>query len=258
MCLLSAFRQSLLPQEILIADDGSNDDTAELIRNFSKIAPVPLVHVWHEDNGFRLAEIRNKAIAVAQGDYIVQVDCDIIMEKHFIEDHCRLAKPGVFVAGKRTFLSQRKSKHIFQKKEWEPIHFWSWGVDMARRKNTIRSSWLSRCFSKWESLGTKRLLGKMGANVAFWRNDLIAINGYDENFVGYGYEDADLFRRFIRFGLQCHNLRHLAICYHLYHPPRRGEVNRKNQESYLDKQKAIHCELGIDRHLGNREHLIRQ
>ena len=66
LCLDSVMQQSVLPDEILIADDGSGMETRDVVRHFERISPVPVRHIWHEDRGFRVAAIRNKAIAAQQ------------------------------------------------------------------------------------------------------------------------------------------------------------------------------------------------
>ena len=86
--LRSVANQTLLPNEVLIADDGSDERTANLIQQFKEQHPtLNIIHVWHEDNGFRLAAIRNKAIRIAQSDYIIQIDGDIILDHNFIAYH---------------------------------------------------------------------------------------------------------------------------------------------------------------------------
>lgn len=101
ICLQSVLQQSVLPDEVLIADDGSREETKKVVEKFQKQLPVPMIHVWHEDNGFRLTVIRNKAIAKASKDYIIQIDGDIILNRHFIKDHKRFARKNSFVSGSR-------------------------------------------------------------------------------------------------------------------------------------------------------------
>ncbi|MFM7720217.1 MAG: glycosyltransferase, partial [Sediminibacterium sp.] len=79
--LRSVAHQTILPNEVLIADDGSDERTANLIQQFKEAHPtINIIHVWHEDNGFRLAAIRNKSISMAQSEYIIQIDGDIILD----------------------------------------------------------------------------------------------------------------------------------------------------------------------------------
>ena len=106
LCVKSVLRQSLLPDEIIIADDGSKEDTRELIHQLAASSEVPIIHVWHEDLGFRLASIRNKAIAKASKEYIIQIDGDIVLHKDFVKDHVHFAKKGSFVTGSRVLIRE--------------------------------------------------------------------------------------------------------------------------------------------------------
>ena len=102
--------QTHLPTELIVADDGSGSDTADSIGRFLKVSPFPLHHVWHADRGFRAAAIRNKAIRQSTGEYLVSLDGDCIPEKHFIEDHLKLARRGSFFQGKRILIDRALSK----------------------------------------------------------------------------------------------------------------------------------------------------
>ena len=86
LCLQSILRQSVLPLEVVVCDDGSTGETKELIEEYQKKFTVPLIHVWQPDEGFKLAQIRNKGIAKARGNYIIQADGDLILHRHFIKD----------------------------------------------------------------------------------------------------------------------------------------------------------------------------
>ncbi len=113
--LASVVHQTILPNEILIADDGSNSSTTQLIESFKANHPtLNVIHVWHEDKGFRLAAIRNKAIGVAVSDYIIQIDGDIILDPHFIADHLSIAARGYFVTGSRLLLGQKITEQLLR------------------------------------------------------------------------------------------------------------------------------------------------
>ncbi|MCI5133362.1 MAG: glycosyltransferase, partial [Candidatus Electrothrix sp. EH2] len=109
LSLLSGLQQKLKPIEIIVADDGSRPDTGEMIAKIAAQAPFPLIHSWQENKGFRLSASRNKALAKTSGDYIVLIDGDIIMEKHFIADHIHFARTGCFVQGTRVLLKEELS-----------------------------------------------------------------------------------------------------------------------------------------------------
>ena len=120
LLLLSVRDQTILPNEVIIADDGSGKGTKQLIANFQKKFPVPLIHIWHEDIKNRKPKIMNQAIAVAKYDYIVEIDGDIIMNKHFIEDHLTNAKKEHYLFGSRVNIQEKLLPELFTKKK---IHF---------------------------------------------------------------------------------------------------------------------------------------
>src|SRR5690606_7689461 len=107
--LKSAFYQTVLPNEIIIADDGSARSTKNKIDQLRLLSTIPVEHVWHADKGFRLSAIRNEAIAMARYDYVIQIDGDIIMAPHFIEDHLRLAQERAFLCGSRVLMPKEYS-----------------------------------------------------------------------------------------------------------------------------------------------------
>ena len=109
----SIFNQSVLPDEILIADDGSGEETRKLIEQLKRESPVPVRHVWHPDRGFRVGAIRNKAIHQAHGDYIIQIDGDIVVHPNFVADHIRFARRGSYVTGSRVVLTEEYTQHVF-------------------------------------------------------------------------------------------------------------------------------------------------
>ena len=172
LSLLSVFDQTTLPQEILIADDGSKDDTRQMIEEMRKISPIPIIHVWQEDKGFRVGAIRNKAIARASGDYIIQIDGDIFINRNFIKDHLELAEEGYFVGGSRVLLSPKESSKLLNG------HRNLAKVSSRMVLNGMRSKVLRRYLSK--KYAKNNIKHVRGCNIAYWRKDLIAINGYDE------------------------------------------------------------------------------
>ncbi len=134
--LRSVANQTLLPNEVLIADDGSDERTANLIQQFKEQHPtLNIIHVWHEDNGFRLAAIRNKAIRMAQSDYIIQIDGDIILDQNFIADHLSIKAIGYFVTGSRLLLGKKITDELLDS---EKINFSSLRWKGKNFFNTLR------------------------------------------------------------------------------------------------------------------------
>ena len=93
--------QTRFPSEILVADDGSNDATRQMLEVYIRYPQIRILHVRQEDKGFRAARIRNKAVVASKGDYLILLDGDCIPEKHFVQDHESLAQKGCFFQGKR-------------------------------------------------------------------------------------------------------------------------------------------------------------
>lgn len=141
LVLKSAFAQTIAPNEIIIADDGSTDETDQMIAALKPLSQVPLIHIFQENHGFRAAAIRNKAIATAHGDYIVLVDGDMILERHFIADHIRAARSGWFIQGSRVRINSSTTDDMLKSDRIRRIVFFSKGI--KNRKNSLRSTLLS-------------------------------------------------------------------------------------------------------------------
>lgn len=244
LSLKSSLEQVEKPLEIIVADDGSGDDTAEVIRNMALKAPVPVIHSWQEDKGFRLSASRNKAIFRARGDYIVLIDGDIILEKHFLYDHARFSRFGYFVQGTRVLLKEELSKEVLGEKRLKGFCC-TRGVE--NRKNCLRSLILASLFS----FKNRKISGVRTCNFAFWRKDAIAINGFNEEFVGWGREDSEFTARLINYGLVRRNIKFNALAYHLYHPMNDRSHLEDNDRLLQEtvEQKRCWCEKGISKYL---------
>jgi glycosyltransferase involved in cell wall biosynthesis len=242
LVIRSAFRQTMPPHEILIADDGSGPETARTIEALQQRSPVPLKHIWHEDTGFRLSEIRNKAIAAAEGEYIVMVDGDMVLQKNFIRSHARAARPGFFVQGSRVLLSEKLTK---EKIANGSISFYALMGGITNRLNAINFPLLSG----WVSKVKNTIVGVRGANMAFWKDDVVRINGFDNHFIDWGREDSEFCGRMLRNGIRRRNLKLGGVAYHLYHPESsRAKLNVNDQLlEDSEKENRLRCESGIDK-----------
>ncbi|PIE20712.1 MAG: family 2 glycosyl transferase [Neptuniibacter caesariensis] len=245
LVLKSASIQSTQPDEIIIADDGSSEETCQLIKHWRPKLKPKLTHIWQEDDGFQLARIRNKAIAAASGDYIISIDGDMVLSPYFVEDHLNAAKPETFVQGGRVMIGPKMTRHML-KTEKIDLHFFS--PDIGNRKNTLKIEALSRFLAKPETTSLVRI---RGCNQAFWRQQLIAINGFNENIVGWGKEDSDLFTRLINAGYKRRNLKFGGLAYHLHHRQASRDNDQFNNSIFQAaiKNRTIKCENGIDKYL---------
>jgi len=245
--LNSILRQSVFPDEVIVADDGSTDSTKELVEKMSIGFPVPLHHCWHEDKGFRLSAIRNKAMAKATSDYIIMVDGDIMLHRHFIRDHIRIAASGYFIPGRRTLLLKELTQHVLS---GEKTRITCLSKGIQNRVNACCCKFLSPLvsflFSKQQYIGSIR-----GCNMAFWRSDVVAVNGFNEAFEGWGREDSEFVARLFNNGIRRKDLRLGGVAYHLYHNEASKTMLEKNDLLLHDTvtQKLKRCSEGIDQYL---------
>lgn len=246
LCLNSLLHQSQQPNEIVIADDGSREETRLAIIEFAKISPVPVIHVWHEDIGFRKTIILNKAIAKCSNEYIIQIDGDILLHKDFIKDHIRFAKIGTFICGSRVKIKTDLTKKILNAKKNDIPNWWNRGL--ADPLNGIRCSILTPLLQRWHR---SNKLYVRGCNMAFWKKDCMQINGYNEDIIGWGSEDCEFACRLHHIGIIKRFLKFAAIAYHLEH--------LKYSKAYLNlndsitqetiAQRKTWCERGISQYI---------
>lgn len=243
LSILSAFKQSELPTEIIIADDGSTQETKDIVDQLSCNAPCPLIHSWQQDKGFRLSRSRNKAIVSSTGDYIILIDGDIVLDKHFIADHIRAAKPDFSIQGSRAILNEQATKKAFKDKN---ITVCATDRNVENKKNCIRSNLLSKLFS----FTSKKLSGVRTCNFAFWKQDAIAVNGFNEEFIGWGREDSEFTARLLNNGIKRQNIKFNAVTYHLYHTINSRKHLTVNDAILLNtcKNKLTWCEKGLSQH----------
>lgn len=244
LVLLSIDNQTEKPDEILIADDGSSEKTKKLIADFQKKSIVPLSHFWHEDKGFRKAIILNKAIAAAKGEYIIQVDGDCIMHEDFVRDHKALAQPNVYLFGSRVNIQEKYLPKLFATQKIK-FNFFDEGI--KKRTRNLRIPALSSFYKTTDEISDKM----RGCNVSYWKKDVVAVNGYNEEFEGWGREDSELIIRMMHNGVLGRRLRYRGIVYHIWHKVKdqsRFEINDGLQEKAI-AEKSKWCEKGIDKYL---------
>jgi len=212
-------RQSDRNFEIVVADDGSGPATAGVVHRWTANNTLPVTHVWHEDRGFRLSDIRNRGIRASAGTYVIFLDGDCIARRDFVAAHRRLAEPGWFVTGSRVLLSADLTDRILhQGLEPELWRLANWLVHRGRRQLNRFAPLLELRLGALRKLGPRRWRGARGSNMAFWRADLEKVDGFDSSFSGWGREDSDLLIRLIRAGVRRKDGRFASGVLHLWHP----------------------------------------
>lgn len=218
LVLLALAEQIVKNFEVIIADDGSDEKTKILIDSIKDKLGYQVTHVWQSHDGFRVAAIRNKSVLAAKGEYLIFLDGDCIPLISFVGRHQELAQTGYFVSGNRALLSQNFTNQILQ--DSIPVYQWSiWQWILAFCAKKI-NRFLSLIYIKESYPRYKYCYEWQGAktcNLSMWKQDFLAINGFDESYVGWGYEDSDLVVRLIRSKILRKDGRFAISVLHLWH-----------------------------------------
>lgn len=235
--------------QLVVADDGSREETGEVVQQCVHHAPFSVTHIWQEDRGFRAAAIRNRALASTSADYVIFTDGDCVPSRHFVQVHKQLAEPGYFLGSNRVLLSAELTARVVC--ERIPIHAWS-GIEWARhwlRHDINRMLPLVKLpdglFRKWSP---NRWSGIKTCNLSAWRADLVRVNGLDASYEGWGLEDSDLVIRLLHAGVKHKNARFAATMFHLWHPAHDRTQLPANQERLqnLFRSNTVRATIGLD------------
>lgn len=252
-CLISLCHQSRLPDEIIISDDGSSEDIVGLLNNFDFPCAVKLVR--QEDLGFRLARCRNNAARIANGDFLIFADQDIVYTKNFIQSCEKFKQRSEFLTPYPVRLSEEQSHkvtdQIIRDSEYDKI------VEQAQLDKLTKQHLSERYYGLWFKLKLRRIGPKLrGGLLAIHTEDYIKVNGFDEKFIGWGNEDDDMGRRLHKSGIVGRNAFIDEYPIHLWHPPHHVDGERVNKE-YTIKRKSqirkgnIRPEFGFDQTFGD-------
>jgi glycosyltransferase involved in cell wall biosynthesis len=222
LCVMSLACQSVLPSEVLIADDGSEDETRNTVLEMQKsLSDVfPITYVWQEDVGFRKPRILNETVRQSTGDYLIFIDGDCSAHRHFVRAHVEQSDPSAILSGKRVEIGRQLTEKLLEKG----------AVLNSLNLELIIDSMKGRSRKVEESFQIKnRLLRKLmhrdkitedgvwGCNFSLYKSLFMDINGCDEDFLDGSLEDNDLGIRVLNQGKQVRSVRGLAIVFHLYH-----------------------------------------
>jgi glycosyltransferase involved in cell wall biosynthesis len=249
--LLACFAQDDPHFEIIIADDGSSDNTRECIAALQPRSPVPLRHVWQEDCGFRAAMARNRGTLAATGEYIVFLDGDCIPQRDFVSRHRALAQRGYLVSGSRILLSPELTRRTLE----TPLDLQhiSLGDKLRWRLNGGLNKVLQLLW-RWPDLGrtSKRFSWRRikSCNLAVWRSDLDKVNGFDESFTGWGHEDSDLVVRLFNAGVLRKDGAFATEVFHLWHKESVRDQESSNRAVVLARaaDKTVLAVQGLAQH----------
>jgi glycosyltransferase involved in cell wall biosynthesis len=234
-------RQTDRDFEIVVADDGSGPQTRALIGRWVADIGVRLEHIWQEDRGFRAGEARNRAVLAGRGEYCIFLDGDCIPRPDFVAVHRALAEPGWFVTGNRVLMSRELTERILaQASEVERSSLSAFTALRRHRKINRLAPLLSLPLGPLRKLRPHAWRGARSCNLAVWRRDFDAVDGFDASYSGWGLEDSDLLIRLLRAGIRRKDGNFATGVLHLWHP--------ENDRSLLpDNQRRLDAIAAADR-----------
>jgi glycosyltransferase involved in cell wall biosynthesis len=214
----SLLNQTFPDFEIVVADDGSGPQIADLLSRWNGKFSYPIAHVWQKHEGFRKTVIANKAVVHSRSDYLCFIDGDCILHHRFLEDHFKTRKVGTVLSGRRIMLGEEITAAMtcgdVQTRRIEKPSFWFGHVQMSNLKHGLRLPVVASIEDTWRSNKNYCILG---SNFSVFKGDFYRVNGYEEAITGRGLEDNNLSNRFKRAGIRIRTVARKAIQYHQFH-----------------------------------------
>lgn len=249
--LVSICNLAINPSQVIIADDGSGAETEIIIAKYQKISSIPILHVWHPDEGFRVAEIRNKALALVKSGYVIMIDGDMILNRYFVKDHLNFAQKSFFIQGKRFLLTEKKTIELLTDPSTPFIPQWGDPDNehrLEKRLFAFRSPLLCRLTSRRFK---RKVHGLRACNMSFFYEDLVRINGFNNLFTGWGVEDLELVERLFNAGIKRKDIAFSALAYHLHHKIESRESLPANKLILTETitNKSMWCENELNKFL---------
>ena len=208
--LAGYLHQTVLPGELVVADDGSGQPTRDVVDRFRAQAPFPVIHAWQPHaRTVRLSHLRNLATRSSSGDYLVYTDGDCVPTRHFVSDHLRLARPGWFVQAKRMWVRYKALLPFTGQESNSQL------LKLAAQGGLGKPQWLVHI----PGIGVpkKTIKGIRGCNMAVFRSDVERINGHNEEFLGFWRQDSEFALRLMRSGVRRKDAFFSAMVFHLEH-----------------------------------------
>ncbi|MCW8927220.1 MAG: glycosyltransferase [Gammaproteobacteria bacterium] len=247
--LLSVSIQTQKVNRIIIADDGSEQDPAEILEEFSKELSVPITHVRQADNGFRAARSRNNGVRAADDGIIIFADQDVVFTPGYFEHLCKNMRKGKFLVGYLLRLDEKQSAGIRR----EMIRSGDFS-SLVRDEQImeVKKQYRKEKIYEWlHKLHLRPIGPKLRSGIcAIYKSDIEVVNGFDEGYQGWGHEDDDLGWRLYAAGIQGKNVFDSEYSLHQYHPPHRAPGERVNKDYFENRKIAARkgefwCEKGV-------------
>ncbi len=256
LVLAAVGRQSFENFEVIVADDGSGPPVREVVEEAKILYGYPVTHLWHDDSGWRKNTMLNKAIRASKSGYLVFIDGDCLPARDFLADHWSERESGRILLGRRVEMSERWANSLTMGKigngRFERIRLPEL-LDGVKGK-ALRLEDGVRIRNKFLRRISLRKSGRiLGSNFSLHKEDIVAINGFDEGYDGPGHgEDSDVQYRLSLIGVTGKSLRNLAIQYHVYHSRTTPSENSLRRFEEVRKSGDPRCKSGLDR-IGNAD-----
>jgi glycosyltransferase involved in cell wall biosynthesis len=252
LLVASLAAQTRRPDEIVVADDGSDEATVAAMRRCLSECSFSVQVVRQEKDGYRLSAARNKAIRASTGDYLLFLDCDLALLPDAVAVHERLATPRRLLCGNRAMLDEVATKSLLaapsspSAADWERV--WA-SADQRELSEAARLFAWQAALRRWH-VARPHKPKLLGCHFSLFRNDVFGVNGFDENFVGWGYEDDDFARRLYQAGVKPQSVIQEARAMHLWHPSLAPQAlerhrDRPNRAYFRRWRVPAYCQNGL-------------
>ncbi len=230
--------------EVVVTDDGSTDDTHDLVRRFADCMPFPVAITSHPHVGFQLARCRNQGAAAGRAPYLLFLDGDCVLPPDYVRQHLDRRRPRRVMCG-YCYRLDKKTTARFNDRVIRSRQYVDW-VPGDERRALAKRRRKARFYQLIHHPTKPRLTG---GNLGIWREDFERINGFDENFEGWGGEDTDLGSRLRKTGVRVGSILQWTQSYHLWHPPDVTAPDRirngANQNRLQRKGRLTRCRNGL-------------
>lgn len=256
LVLLGYQHQNRSDFELLVADDGSKDETRQVVEQARAACKFPVVHVWQPDDGFQKCRILNKAIVCARSDYLIISDGDCIPRPDFVDAHIRQRQPGHYLSGSLFRLSQgitdaATAEDVEAGRLFDPD--WLQGQGQPPKARQYWKVMRNKSWAGFLDAAIPITASWNGANSSCWKVDALRVNGFDER-MKYGGLDREFGVRLVNAGVRPRRVRYQACCVHLEHGRGYNTDDSWNFNRAIRKESKesgrIRTEFGIDQRSG--------
>jgi glycosyltransferase involved in cell wall biosynthesis len=230
--------------EVVVTDDGSSDEVLAVVSGFAREVDFPVKFTTHPHEGFRLARCRNEGVAASAAPYLLFTDGDCVLPPDHVRWHLEFRRPGRVVVGDCYRLDRAATQRVTDRTIRSGAYLGE--IPRSERRRLATKAFRAQCYHLLRLAMLPRLTGN---NVGLWRSDFERVNGFDESYVGWGFEDRDLQRRLAQLGLRFKSILHRTATCHLWHPPApsfaRNGVGTKNLAYFGRRHVATRCAFGL-------------